>query len=62
MTLQARPGYLSPDILCFIDRLSFEGVNRWIEDVRNERGEDVIIMLVGNKTDLAEKRFLLMLV
>lgn len=40
------------------DRLSFEGVNRWIDDVRTERGEDVIVVLVGNKTDLADKRFL----
>lgn len=26
--------------------------------MRTERGSDVIIMLVGNKTDLAEKRYL----
>jgi hypothetical protein len=31
-------------------------VSRWIEDVRAERGSDVVIMLVGNKTDLADKR------
>jgi GTPase SAR1 family protein len=30
--------------------------SKWIEDVRNERGNDVIIILVGNKTDLSEKR------
>ena len=35
---------------------SFEQVTRWIEDVRAERGKDVIIVLVGNKTDLADKR------
>jgi len=35
---------------------SFEQVTRWIEDVRAERGSDVIIVLVGNKTDLADKR------
>ncbi|KAF5397823.1 Ras small monomeric GTPase Rab6 [Paragonimus heterotremus] len=29
---------------------------KWIDDVRNERGSDVIIMLVGNKTDLSDKR------
>ena len=29
---------------------------RWIEEVRTERGNDVIIMLVGNKTDLVDKR------
>jgi len=35
---------------------SFQQVNKWIEDVRAERGNDVIIMLVGNKTDLQDKR------
>ncbi|KAL5476215.1 hypothetical protein EMCRGX_G026131 [Ephydatia muelleri] len=35
---------------------SFHQVNKWIEDVRAERGNDVIIMLVGNKTDLQDKR------
>lgn len=42
----------------FLDRLSFEGVNLWIDDVRTERGEDVIVVLVGNKTDLSDKRYL----
>lgn len=37
-------------------RTSFEAVGRWIDDVRNERGEDVIIVMVGNKTDLSDKR------
>ncbi|XP_008336817.1 RAB6B, member RAS oncogene family a isoform X1 [Cynoglossus semilaevis] len=35
---------------------SFQQTSKWIEDVRSERGSDVIIMLVGNKTDLADKR------
>lgn len=35
---------------------SFLQTSRWIDDVRTERGSDVIIMLVGNKTDLADKR------
>ena len=35
---------------------SFHQTSKWIDDVRTERGSDVIIMLVGNKTDLAEKR------
>ena len=29
---------------------------KWIDEVRQERGDDVIVALVGNKTDLAEKR------
>ena len=32
------------------------GGDRWIEDVRAERGKEVIIILVGNKTDLTDKR------
>jgi GTPase SAR1 family protein len=38
------------------DRQTFLNTGKWIEDVRAERGNDVVIMLVGNKTDLAEKR------
>ncbi|KAK2573334.1 Ras-related protein Rab-6A [Acropora cervicornis] len=35
---------------------SFQQTAKWIDDVRTERGSDVIIMLVGNKTDLSDKR------
>jgi len=35
---------------------SFQQTSKWIDDVRTERGSDVIIMLVGNKTDLSDKR------
>lgn len=35
---------------------SFQETNKWIQDVRKERGEDVVIMLVGNKTDLSTIR------
>eukprot|EP01098_Paradermamoeba_levis_P007957 TRINITY_DN3315_c0_g1_i1.p1 TRINITY_DN3315_c0_g1~~TRINITY_DN3315_c0_g1_i1.p1 ORF type:complete len:224 (-),score=62.58 TRINITY_DN3315_c0_g1_i1:204-875(-) len=38
------------------NRTSFLNTGRWIDEVRTERGNDVIIMLVGNKTDLADKR------
>ena len=38
----------------FIDRQSFENVSKWVKDVRDERGDDAIIALVGNKTDLDE--------
>ncbi len=30
--------------------------SKWVDDVRAERGNDVIIVLVGNKTDLPDKR------
>ena len=39
------------------DYNSFQQTNKWIDDVRTERGNDVIIMLVGNKTDLSDKRY-----
>uniref|UniRef100_A0A2I3FSF0 RAB6B, member RAS oncogene family n=1 Tax=Nomascus leucogenys TaxID=61853 RepID=A0A2I3FSF0_NOMLE len=35
---------------------SFQQTTKWIDDVRTERGSDVIITLVGNRTDLADKR------
>jgi Ras-related protein Rab-6A len=38
------------------NRISFNNTSKWIEDVRTERGNDVIIVLVGNKTDLNDKR------
>lgn len=38
------------------NKASFTNCDKWIEDVRAERGGDVIIMLVGNKTDLVDKR------
>ena len=38
------------------DRQSFLSTSKWIDDVRSERGNDVIIVLVGNKADLSDKR------
>lgn len=38
------------------NRNSFANTEKWIDDVRAERGNDVIIVLVGNKVDLNEKR------
>lgn len=38
------------------DRTSFTNTAKWVDDVRNERGQDVVIVLVGNKTDLNDKR------
>lgn len=39
-----------------LDAKSFQNTKKWIDDVRAERGNDVIIVLVGNKTDLNDKR------
>jgi len=37
-------------------RQSFLSVDKWVEDVRVERGTQVAIVLAGNKRDQAEKR------
>ena len=37
-------------------RASFEAVDRWVADVRRERGDEVLVFLVGNKSDLTERR------
>ncbi|BAT75766.1 Ras-related protein [Vigna angularis] len=37
-------------------RQTFLNTPKWIEEVRSERGSDVIVVLVGNKTDLVDKR------
>mmetsp|Transcript_8114 Transcript_8114/g.14451 ORF Transcript_8114/g.14451 Transcript_8114/m.14451 type:complete len:218 (+) Transcript_8114:283-936(+) len=39
-----------------VNRQSFLNTSKWIEEVRNERGNDVILVLVGNKTDQVDKR------
>jgi len=55
------PSYIrdsSIAIVCYdiSNRQSFLNTDQWIEDVRTERGQDVVIMLVGNKTDISDKR------
>tara|TARA_B110000977_G_scaffold115625_1_gene149373 strand:- start:6017 stop:6631 length:615 start_codon:yes stop_codon:yes gene_type:complete len=37
-------------------RSSFQNVTKWIEEVRVERGSDVVIAVVGNKSDLVDRR------
>jgi len=40
-----------------IDNLgSFEAVDKWVEEVRNERENEVLIVLVGNKYDLSNRQ------
>jgi len=55
------PSYIRDSSVAIIvyditNRNSFINTAKWIDDVRSERGNDVIMMLVGNKTDLADKR------
>lgn len=35
---------------------TFEQTKKWIDDVKGERGNDVIVVLVGNKTDLGDSK------
>ena len=38
------------------ERKSFEDVGKWISDARNYRGDDIMIVLVGNKLDDEDNR------
>jgi GTPase SAR1 family protein len=37
-----------------LDQDSFDSVEKWVEDARTERGQDCVIMVVGNKIDLED--------
>ncbi len=55
------PSYIRDSAVAVIvydvcSRASFEAVEHWLSEVRNDRGSDVIVVLVGNKTDLPERR------
>jgi small GTP-binding protein len=39
-----------------LDANSFGNLNKWIDNVREVRGEDALIMIIGNKCDLEEER------
>jgi len=45
-------------IVCYdiTNRTSFENVNKWISEARNYRGDEIMIVLVGNKLDDEENR------
>ena len=60
MGIRANLNYL-PSSLGYLlaDRQSFLNTSKWIEEVRTERGSDVIIVLVGNKTDMVDKRLVM---
>lgn len=55
------PAYIRDSSVAIIvyditNRASFLNTEQWVEDVRNERGSDVVIMMVGNKSDMAKDR------
>ena len=51
-----RDSHVAVVVFDITSRESFESTAKWIADVRAQRGSDVVIVLVGNKTDLADKR------
>ena len=47
------------EIFClvyFVGIQSFHQTSKWIKDVKEERGDDVLIMLVGNKVDVKDRK------
>uniref|UniRef100_A0A7S0ISG8 Uncharacterized protein n=1 Tax=Calcidiscus leptoporus TaxID=127549 RepID=A0A7S0ISG8_9EUKA len=51
-----RDSHVAVVVFDLTSRASFEATSKWIEDVRAQRGNDVVLVLVGNKTDLDDKR------
>ncbi|KAF7584516.1 GTP-binding protein YPT6 [Clavispora lusitaniae] len=45
-------------VICYdiTSKKSFDSLAKWVNDVRMERGEEVIVVIVGNKSDLSAKR------
>lgn len=45
-------------VVCYdiTSKKSFASLEKWVSDVRMERGDDVIVVIVGNKSDLSAKR------
>ena len=55
------PSYIRDSAVAVIvydvaNRQSFLNVAKWIDEVKQERGENVVIAIVGNKTDLVDDR------
>jgi GTPase SAR1 family protein len=36
-------------------RCSLEGVDKWLDFIRESRGQDAVIFMVGNKSDIVER-------
>lgn len=45
-------------VICYdiTSKKSFSSLEKWVNDVRMERGDDVLVVIVGNKLDLGDKR------
>eukprot|EP00347_Sterkiella_histriomuscorum_P016491 403352976 len=55
------PSYIKDSAVAIVvfditSRQSFQSVDKWIEDAKNLRDDDVLLILAGNKADLADQR------
>lgn len=55
------PSYINDSqvaVVCYdiTSKSSFDNVKSWVEEARKIRGDQVTIIIVGNKIDMAEKR------
>lgn len=55
------PNYIRDSSVAIIvfdvtNKQTFLSIDRWVEDVRNERGKEALVVVVGNKIDKAEER------
>lgn len=51
-----RDSHVAVIVYDITSKKSFDLVDKWIEDVKIERNENVVLCLVGNKNDLVDKR------
>ena len=55
------PSYIRESSVCIVvfdvtHLPSFTAVNKWVDDIRQARGEEALILMAGNKSDLEEER------
>ena len=55
------PSYIKDSAVAIVvydicSKKSFESVDKWIEDAKSLRDEDVLLILVGNKSDMNDRR------
>ncbi len=41
---------------------SFDHISKWHDEIKNVKGKDVLIVVVGNKSDLEEQRYKIYLI
>ena len=39
-----------------LDANSYQNLSKWIDSVRDVRGDEALILIIGNKNDLEEER------